>query len=170
MSPLKPGSHARPWARGTSGGSAKVTGAWWTAPAALSAPPTRPPSTSRIGSRRCVANESSDRCSSWVCSRQRGPRSASTVYRILVRRGISRLRDLDVTGEDLRGPVVRYEWSRPGAWSMSTSRSWGGSLRAAAIGSTAAPRPSTEPRGEPRPVELGPASSSSTRPWTITPA
>jgi transposase InsO family protein len=39
---------------------------------------------------------------------------ASTVYRILVRHGISRLRDLDVTGEDLREPVVRYEWAKPG--------------------------------------------------------
>ncbi|MGH3333046.1 MAG: IS481 family transposase [Nocardioidaceae bacterium] len=39
---------------------------------------------------------------------------ASTIYRILVRHGISRLRDLDVTGEDLREPVVRYEWARPG--------------------------------------------------------
>lgn len=40
--------------------------------------------------------------------------AASTVYRILVRRGISRLRDLDVSGEDLREPVVRYEWARAG--------------------------------------------------------
>src|SRR5690606_18973551 len=39
---------------------------------------------------------------------------ASTIYRILVRRGVSRLRDLDVTGEDLREPVIRYEWDRPG--------------------------------------------------------
>ena len=39
---------------------------------------------------------------------------ASTVYRILVRHGISRLRDLDVSGEDLREPVVRYEWAKPG--------------------------------------------------------
>jgi transposase InsO family protein len=39
---------------------------------------------------------------------------ASTVYRILVRHGISRLRDLDVTGEDLREPVVRYEYDEPG--------------------------------------------------------
>ena len=39
---------------------------------------------------------------------------ASTIYRILVRHGISRLRDLDVSGEDLREPVVRYEWARPG--------------------------------------------------------
>ena len=39
---------------------------------------------------------------------------ASTVYRILVRHGVSRLRDLDVTGEDLREPVVRYEWAKPG--------------------------------------------------------
>ena len=39
---------------------------------------------------------------------------ASTVYRILVRRGISRLRDLDVCGEDLREPIHRYEWARPG--------------------------------------------------------
>jgi len=40
--------------------------------------------------------------------------ASSTIYRILVRRGISRLRDLDVSGEDLREPVVRYEWARPG--------------------------------------------------------
>ena len=39
---------------------------------------------------------------------------ASTIYRVLVRRGISRLRDIDVSGEDLREPVVRYEWARPG--------------------------------------------------------
>jgi transposase InsO family protein len=39
---------------------------------------------------------------------------ASTIYRVLVRRGISRLRDLDPGGEDLREPVHRYEWARPG--------------------------------------------------------
>ena len=39
---------------------------------------------------------------------------ASTIWRILVRHGISRLRDLDVSGEDLREPVIRYEWARPG--------------------------------------------------------
>ena len=39
---------------------------------------------------------------------------ASTVYRILVRRGISRLRDLDVTGQNLREPVIRYEHAAPG--------------------------------------------------------
>jgi len=39
---------------------------------------------------------------------------ASTIYRILVRHGVSRLRDLDVIGEDLREPVIRYEWDRPG--------------------------------------------------------
>lgn len=39
---------------------------------------------------------------------------ASTIYRILVRHGVSRLRDLDVSGEDLREPVIRYEWARPG--------------------------------------------------------
>lgn len=39
---------------------------------------------------------------------------ASTIHRVLVRRGISRLRDLDVSGEDLREPVIRYEWARPG--------------------------------------------------------
>ena len=40
--------------------------------------------------------------------------AVSTVWRVLVRRGISRLRDLDVCGEDLREPVVRDEWARPG--------------------------------------------------------
>jgi len=39
---------------------------------------------------------------------------ASTIYRILVRHGASRLRDLDVIGEDLREAVIRYEWDRPG--------------------------------------------------------
>lgn len=38
----------------------------------------------------------------------------STIYRVLVRRGISRLRDLDVGGTDLREPLIRYEWARPG--------------------------------------------------------
>ena len=41
--------------------------------------------------------------------------NASTVYRILERHGISRLRDLDVSGEDLREPVRRYEYDEPGA-------------------------------------------------------
>jgi len=39
---------------------------------------------------------------------------ASTIYRILVRHGLSRLRDLDVDGQDLREPVHRYEFDRPG--------------------------------------------------------
>lgn len=38
----------------------------------------------------------------------------STIYAILKRRGISRLRDLDVSGEDLREAVKRYEWTHPG--------------------------------------------------------
>lgn len=41
--------------------------------------------------------------------------NASTLYRILVRHGISRLRDLDVSGEDMREPVRRYEYDEPGA-------------------------------------------------------
>lgn len=40
--------------------------------------------------------------------------ASSTIYRVLLRRGISRLRDLDVSGADLREPVNRYEWARPG--------------------------------------------------------
>jgi transposase InsO family protein len=39
---------------------------------------------------------------------------ASTVHRILVRHGISRLRDLDVGGGDLREPVHRYEYDTAG--------------------------------------------------------
>jgi len=35
--------------------------------------------------------------------------AASTIHRVLLRRGISRLRDLDVTGENMREPVHRYE-------------------------------------------------------------
>jgi len=38
----------------------------------------------------------------------------ATIYAILRRRGISRLSDLDVTGEDLREPARRYEWPAPG--------------------------------------------------------
>jgi transposase len=38
----------------------------------------------------------------------------STVHRVLQRRGISRLRDLDPSGENLREPVVRYEYDTPG--------------------------------------------------------
>jgi transposase InsO family protein len=39
----------------------------------------------------------------------------ATIHRILVRRGISRLRDLDVSGENMRKvPIIRYEWARPG--------------------------------------------------------
>jgi len=40
--------------------------------------------------------------------------SASTIHRVLVRRGISRLRDLDITGEQLRSPVRRYEYAVAG--------------------------------------------------------
>jgi len=39
---------------------------------------------------------------------------SSTISRVLERRGISRLRDLDVSGQDLREPVRRYEWAHPG--------------------------------------------------------
>ena len=79
---------------------------------------------------------------------------ASTIYRILVRHGISRLRDLDVTGEDLREPVHRTSTTSPAPWCTSTSRSWVGSPPAAGGGSTAAARrgtgsaraPDTRPR------------------------
>ena len=40
--------------------------------------------------------------------------AASTIHRVLLRRGISRLRDLDVTGEDMREPPKRYEHPRCG--------------------------------------------------------
>jgi len=38
----------------------------------------------------------------------------STIHRVLTRRGINRLRDIAPDGEDLREPVRRYEWARPG--------------------------------------------------------
>ena len=38
----------------------------------------------------------------------------STIYRVLVRRGINRLGDIAPDGEDLREPIRRYEWARPG--------------------------------------------------------
>ena len=38
----------------------------------------------------------------------------STIHRVLVRHGISRLRDLDVTGRAMRVPAVRYEHCCPG--------------------------------------------------------
>ena len=40
--------------------------------------------------------------------------AASTIHRVLVRRGMSRLRDLDVTGEQMRQPARRYEHRVPG--------------------------------------------------------
>ena len=40
--------------------------------------------------------------------------AASTIHRILLRRGISRLRDLDVNGQNMRVPAVRYEHPRCG--------------------------------------------------------
>ena len=36
--------------------------------------------------------------------------AASTIHRVLLRRGISRLRDLDVSGENMRQPPHRYEY------------------------------------------------------------
>jgi transposase InsO family protein len=41
--------------------------------------------------------------------------AASTIHRVLVRLGISRLRDLDVTGDQVRQPARRYEHPVPGA-------------------------------------------------------
>src|SRR5689334_12177135 len=35
--------------------------------------------------------------------------AASTIHRVLLRRGISRLRDLDITGATMRAPARRYE-------------------------------------------------------------
>ena len=46
--------------------------------------------------------------------------AASTIHRVLVRRGISRLRDLDVTGENMRDVPQRYEHGCPGDWCTST--------------------------------------------------
>jgi hypothetical protein len=40
----------------------------------------------------------------------------STVYRFLVRHGVSRLRDLDVCGEDLRYPSSATSGHVPGTW------------------------------------------------------
>ena len=40
--------------------------------------------------------------------------AASTIHRVLVRHRISRLRDLDVSGEAMRTPAVRYEHCCPG--------------------------------------------------------
>ncbi len=94
--------------------------------------------------------------------------ASSTIYRVLVRRGISRLRDLDVSGGDLREPVHRYEWARPGDMVPSTSRSSGASPRVAAGACTDAHRPSIVPRAEPRPGALVPATSTCTQRWTIT--
>ena len=74
---------------------------------------------------------------------------AFTIYRILVRHGISRLRDLDVTGEDLREPVRRYEYDQPGDLVLSMSRSSAGSRSVAGTGSTPAARPHTGPANEP---------------------
>ena len=40
--------------------------------------------------------------------------AASTIHRVLLRRGISRLRDLDITGQTMRQPPHRYEHPTPG--------------------------------------------------------
>ena len=67
---------------------------------------------------------------------------ARTCARIVARRGLPRLDDIDrVTGElCARGPVtrVRYERERPGSWSTSTSRRCRAYPRAAAIGPSGA--------------------------------
>jgi transposase InsO family protein len=42
------------------------------------------------------------------------PLAASTIHRILLRRGVSRLRDLDVTGQQLRQQPRRFEHPMPG--------------------------------------------------------
>ena len=44
---------------------------------------------------------------------------ASTVHRVLVRRGISRLRDLDVTGKHVREPAGATGTPGPASWSTS---------------------------------------------------
>ena len=62
----------------------------------------------------------------------------STVNRVLRRRGMPPLADLDLaTGRAVRGPVVHYSMTGPGPWSTSTSRSSGASLTAAGTVSTA---------------------------------
>jgi hypothetical protein len=79
--------------------------------------------------------------------------AASTIHRVLLRRGISRLRDLDLTGENMRQPTQRYGYPvahpactstrSPAAWCMSTSRRSVASLRAGVGGCTARVPPST---------------------------
>ena len=68
--------------------------------------------------------------------------AASTVGRVIAAAGLPRLCELDaLTGEPVRrGPAsrVRYERERPASWCTSTSRSWGGSPRAAAGACTGA--------------------------------
>jgi hypothetical protein len=80
---------------------------------------------------------------------------ASTIYRVLLRRGISRLWDMDVTGADVREPVVRYEHPgcgdlvhvdvkklpHPGRWWVARTRLW----------HRWAPRLQTRPRWNPSP-------------------
>ena len=95
--------------------------------------------------------------------------AASTIYRVLVRRGISRLRDIDVSGKICVNPSSATSGPSPATWSTWTLRSRADPRRAAAGGSAAADRPSTGPRGGPRTAAPGPVSSFCTPPWTITP-
>ena len=86
---------------------------------------------------------------------------ASTIYRILVRHGICRLRDLDVAGEDLRELVRRYEYDQRGDLVHVDVKKlgWipvGGGQRVHASGSAATPgrrtqtgTPTTEPGRRP---------------------
>lgn len=77
----------------------------------------------------------------------------STVGRVLHRYRMPKLAWIDqATGLPVRRPAVnRYEASAPGGnWSMSTSRSWAGSLTAEDGGPTAAAQPRTWSLTEPR--------------------
>lgn len=83
----------------------------------------------------------------------------STIHRVLVRRGINRLRDIAPDGEDLREPVRRYGWVRPGDMIHVDVKKVGRIPMAAGGGSTVAVRRRPKP-----PVGNGPVTSTCIRP------
>lgn len=93
----------------------------------------------------------------------------ATVHRILVRRGINHLRDLDPpTGEQMRA-VLRFEHDAPGSMITSTSRSSVASRPAAAGGLTAEEPTYTVPPSARAKAPDASATPTCTPPSTTTP-
>jgi len=74
--------------------------------------------------------------------------AASTIHRVLLRRGISRLRDLDVTGQDMREKPKPHRYEHPcwGDMVHVDMKKMGGSPTAVGGGCPARAPMSTGPR------------------------